>query len=208
MKEFFQLPRVYPITDTQLSGLTHVQQIKMFVAGGATLVQIREKHASSLEFYKAAREACAVAPVTLIINDRADIAQAVGAVGVHLGQDDMPPEAARRLLGSEAVVGFSTHSVQQAIKAANWPVDYIAIGPVFATSTKVNPDAVVGLEGVRAVRDAIGGRQLVGIGGITPANARAVIEAGADSVAMISGLLTGPGDIASRLRELLALLTA
>lgn len=187
----FRLPPVYPITDTQISGLSHAEQIALFAEGGATVVQLREKHAVTLKFYEAAKAALAVAAergLQLIINDRVDIALAVGAAGVHLGQDDLPPEAARRLLGAEAVIGYSTHSVAQALEAARLPIDYLAIGPIFTTSTKDNPDAVVGLDGLRAVRAAIGDLPLVAIGGITPVNTREVLQAGADSAAMISGL--------------------
>src|SRR5262249_1848032 len=109
MRSSFRLPRVYPITDTQLSGLSHAEQVALFADGGATVVQLRDKHASALHFYEQAKAALAVARargVQLIINDRADIALALGADGVHLGQDDLPPEAARRLLGEEVVIGF------------------------------------------------------------------------------------------------------
>jgi thiamine-phosphate pyrophosphorylase len=191
----FRLPPVYPITDTQISGLSHAQQIALFAGGGATLVQLREKHAPALKFYEDAKAALAVAAergVRLIINDRVDIALAVGAAGVHLGQDDLPPDVARRLLGDDAVIGYSTHSVAQALEAANLPIDYLAIGPIFGTSTKENPDPVVGLEGLRAVRAATGNLSLVAIGGITPANSHEVFRAGADSVAMITGLWLGP----------------
>jgi thiamine-phosphate pyrophosphorylase len=191
MRRSFRLPRVYPITDTQISGLAHADQVALFAEAGATLVQLREKRASAAEFYAAAKAALAVAAergVQLIVNDRVDIALAIAASGVHLGQDDLPPEAARRLLGDEAVLGYSTHSVSQALEAAALPIDYLAIGPIFSTRTKENPDPVVGLEGLRTVRDAIGRLPLVAIGGITPANAIDVIRAGADSVAMISGL--------------------
>jgi thiamine-phosphate pyrophosphorylase len=156
-------------------------------------VQVREKRASALEFYEQATAALAIAAergVHLIINDRVDIALATGATGVHLGQDDLPPEAARRLLGEDAVIGYSTHSVAQALEAARMPIDYLAIGPVFTTSTKENPDPVVGLEGLRSVKAAIGSLPLVAIGGIKPANTAEVLAAGADSVAMISGLWT------------------
>jgi thiamine-phosphate pyrophosphorylase len=191
MRDSFRLPRVYPITDTQISGLSHADQVALFAEAGATLVQLREKRASAAEFYEAAKAALAVAAergVQLIVNDRVDIALAIAASGVHLGQDDLPPEAARRLLGDEAVLGYSTHSVSQALEAAALPIDYLAIGPIFSTRTKENPDPVVGLEGLRTVRDAIGRLPLVAIGGITPAHAVDVIRAGADSVAMISGL--------------------
>ncbi|MCA1577910.1 MAG: thiamine phosphate synthase [Acidobacteria bacterium] len=203
----FRLPPVYPITDTRISGLSHAEQVALFADGGATVVQLRDKHASGSQFYGQAKAALAVAAdrgVRIVINDRVDVALALGGVDVHLGQNDLPPEAARRLLGDDAVIGFSTHNLNQAIEAATWPIDYVAIGPVFPTSTKENPDPVVGLEGVRLVRAATGASPLVAIGGITAANAEKVIHAGADSVAMISGLLTVPGDISSNLRNLLA----
>jgi thiamine-phosphate pyrophosphorylase len=211
MLRAFCLPRIYPITDTHISGLSHAEQVALFADGGATLVQLRDKHASGSQFYEQAKAALAVAAergVRIVINDRVDVALALGGVDVHLGQDDLPPEAARRLLGDDAVIGFSTHNLNQAIEAATWPIDYVAIGPVFPTATKENPDPVVGLEGVRVVRAATGAIPLVAIGGITRANARSVIEAGADSVAMISGLFTVPGHTSSTLRNLLASLTS
>jgi thiamine-phosphate pyrophosphorylase len=188
----FELPKLYPITDRRLSGLSHTEQVARLIDGGATLIQLREKHLSPREFYVEAEEALRVARargVKLIINDRADIALALGADGVHLGQDDMPPEAARALLGGGAVVGFSTHGVEQAIAAARLPVDYIAVGPIFKTASKENPDPVVGLEGLRRVREAVGRLPLVAIGGVTRENAPSVLDAGADSVAVISALL-------------------
>ena len=191
MRGLFRLPPVYPITDTQISGLSHAEQVALFADSGATLVQLREKRAPALQFYEEAKAALAVAAdcgVQLIINDRVDIALAVGAAGVHLGQDDLAPDVARRLLGNDAVIGYSTHSVAQAMEAARLPIDYLAIGPIFGTSTKENPDPVVGLEGLRAVRSAIPNLPLVAIGGITPANTSEVLHAGADSAAMISGL--------------------
>ena len=191
MRTSFRLPRVYPITDVSISGLSHAEQVALLAGSGATLVQIREKHAPPLQFYEQAKAAMAVARehgVQIIINDRVDVALAVGADGVHLGQDDLPPEAARRLLGDNAVIGCSTHSLSQALEVYKLPLDYIAIGPIFQTSTKENPSPVVGLEGLRVVREAIGKLPLVAIGGITPANAEEVIEAGADAVAMIRGL--------------------
>lgn len=205
MRSSFRLPRVYPITDTQISGLSHAEQVALLADGGATVVQLRDKHASAQDFYEQAKAALTVArarDVQLIINDRADIALALGADGVHLGQDDLPPAAARRLLGEDFVIGFSTHNLKQAIEASTWPVDYLAIGPIFPTSTKENPDPVVGLDGLRLVREAIGARPLVGIGGITRPNARAVISAGADSVALIRGLLTSPEGLSEGLRTL------
>jgi thiamine-phosphate pyrophosphorylase len=185
----FQLPRVYPITDVQLSGLSHAEQVRLLSLGGATLIQLREKRMPALEFYEQA-EAAQQPGVQLIINDRVDIALAIGASGVHLGQDDMPPEAARKLLGPRAIIGYSTHNVDQAISSIKLPIDYVAIGPIFSTTTKSDTAPVVGLEGLRAVRHAIGEFPLIAIGGITHANAREVIDAGADSVAVISALLS------------------
>jgi thiamine-phosphate pyrophosphorylase len=115
-----------------------------------------------------------------------------GYDGVHVGQEDLSPADARALLGPEVMVGVSTHGESQLVKAADSPVDYVAIGPVFATSSKQVPDPVVGLEGVRAAR-ALTDKPLVAIGGITRANCAAVIEAGADSVAVISDLIQSPG---------------
>jgi thiamine-phosphate pyrophosphorylase len=205
------LPKIYPLTDARLSGLSHAEQVRRLAAGGATLVQLREKHLSPREFYKEAEEALRVARelgVRLIVNDRADIALALGADGVHLGQDDLPPTAARELLGERAVIGFSTHNVEQAREAARLPVDYLAVGPIFQTSSKENPDPVVGLEGLRRVRQVVGRIPLVAIGGIRPENLWEVLRAGADSVAVISLLLNGdPSEIESRTRAILGGLT-
>jgi len=204
------LPKLYPITDMRLSGLAHAAQIARLCDGGARFVQLREKHLAPREFYREAQAALAVARergAQLIINDRADIALALGADGVHLGQDDLDPAAARRLLGENFIVGYSTHSIAQAIEAARLPVDYIAIGPIFATQTKENPDPIVGLEGLRQVRDSIKPSiPLVAIGGITETTARAALDAGADSVAVINALLAAPDLIARRTREFLEIL--
>jgi thiamine-phosphate pyrophosphorylase len=205
-----KLPKLYPITDRLLSGLSHAEQVARLCEGGAGLVQLREKRLPPREFYREASEALKVARsfgAKLIVNDRADIALALGADGVHLGQDDMPPEAARALLGDAAAVGFSTHNVEQAIEAARLPVTYVAIGPVFATSSKERPDPVVGLEGVRRVRAAVGAVPLVAIGGITAETAPRVLEAGADSLAVIGALVANPSDpseITRRTRAFLA----
>src|SRR5262249_46460797 len=121
MRSSFRLPRVYPITDTQLSGLSHAEQVALLADGGATVVQLRDKHAVAQDFYEQAKAALVVARergIELIINDRVDIALALGADGVHLGQDDLPPAAARRLLGDDFVIGFSTHNLKQAIEAS------------------------------------------------------------------------------------------
>ena len=202
-----KLPKLYPLTDARLSGLSHAEQVALLSEGGATLVQLREKHLSPRDFYEAAEDALRAArqrKMRLIINDRVDIALAIGADGVHLGQDDLPPAAARELLGEQAIIGFSTHSVEQASEAARLPVDYIAIGPIFNTASKENADAVVGLDGLSRVRQATGAIPLVAIGGITFETARDVLAAGADSIAVISLLLRNPSEIALRVRELLA----
>ena len=216
MPLLISIPKLYPITDARLSGLSHAEQVARLIEGGATLIQLREKHISPREFYREAEAALRVARaagVRVLVNDRADIALAVVADGVHLGQDDMPPAAARSLLGPEAVIGFSTHNLEQAREAAlRGAADYIAIGPVFKTSTKANPDPVVGLDGVRRVRELVGDFPLVAIGGISLETARAVLEAGADSVAVIGALVSGaggdPSALARRTREFISALDA
>lgn len=189
--------------------MSHAEQVKAFGDAGCRFVQIRDKHASSDEFYSAALEAVRAArqfDVKVIINDRVDIAIASEADGVHLGQDDLPADQARKLLGEKAIIGVSTHSVEQALFAADLPVDYIAIGPIFATGTKENPDPVVGLNGLSRVRKAVGnGGTIVAIGGICLENVAAVIEAGADSAAVISDLYKGSVDPGTRYREFLSL---
>jgi thiamine-phosphate pyrophosphorylase len=208
----FELPKLYAITDRRLSGLSHAEQVARLCDGGARVVQLREKHLAPREFYREAEEALKVARARgakLIINDRADIALALGADGVHLGQDDMPAEAARSLLGDAAIIGFSTHNPEQAAAAARLPVDYVAIGPIFATSSKENPDPAVGLEGVRRAREAVGRTPLVAIGGIALERAPSVLDAGADSVAVIGALLAAdPAEITRRTRDFLARLRA
>ncbi|HKP88003.1 MAG TPA: thiamine phosphate synthase, partial [Blastocatellia bacterium] len=181
----FSLPKLYPITDARMTGLTHREQVERLAAGGATLIQLREKIASPREFYESALEAVKVARrlgVRIIINDRLDIAIAVGADGAHLGQDDLPPERARALAGQNLIIGFSTHTLKQALEADCAAVDYIAIGPVFQTSTKDKPDPVVGLEALGEIKQRIS-KPLVAIGGITLDRAQEVIAAGADSLA-------------------------
>lgn len=202
------LPKLYPITDTHLSGLSHAQQVARLIAGGASLIQLRDKDAAPQEFYREAAAALQIARdhnARLIINDRVDIALALKADGVHLGQTDLPVEAARSLLGKEAIIGFSTHNLQQAESATAMPVDYIAFGPVFQTSTKENPDPVAGLSALREVRAIIGSLPLVAIGGITFASAVEVLRAGADALAMIAELLADPIKIEQNTAKILAL---
>ena len=202
--------RVYPLTDTRLSSLSHADQVLRFSEGGARVVQLREKHLSSGQFHDqaaAAVHAARARGMTIIINDRVDVALAVAADGVHLGQDDLPPDAARRLLGDRAIIGFSTHNLEQALEASCMPINYIAFGPIFGTSSKENPDPTVGLAGLATVRQAIPKIPIVAIGGINHQNAAEVIKAGADAVAVISALLVPPTEIATRTRRLLARLS-
>ncbi len=198
--------RLYPLTDRQLSGLSHTEQVLQLSAGGATLVQLREKNLSPLEFYSEAESALGIARelgVKIIINDRVDIALALKADGVHLGQDDLRPEVARRLLGSAAIIGYSTHSLKQAQLATQMPVDYIAIGPIFATPTKQASGPTVGLEGLRLARQAVGSIPLVAIGGITHENSQSVLNAGADAIAVIRDIWTPGGPATTQTRRLL-----
>lgn len=200
----FSLPKLYPITDISITKLSHLEQVKRLVAGGAEMIQLRDKYSSPKDFYESTLAVMNFAKgknVKIIINDRVDIALAVKADGVHLGQDDFPISNARQILGNQAIIGFSTHSIDQAIDAAKLPLDYIAIGPVFTTSTKENPDKVVGLEGLKAVKNAIGDFPLVAIGGIDFDKSREVLDSGADSLAIISGLLQNPDSITQITRE-------
>lgn len=206
----FELPKLYPITDTKISGLSHAEQVEQFITGGAKLIQLREKHAAPQDFFRDAVKAISIARkhhVKILINDRVDIALAARADGVHLGQNDLPPAEARKILGENAIIGFSTHNQAQAISALELPVDYIAIGPIFATSTKENPDAVLGLENLQVIRQAIGKFPLVAIGGISKESARFVLEAGANSVALISALLKNPDAISEETTKFLKILS-
>jgi thiamine-phosphate pyrophosphorylase len=171
--------------------------------GGVTLLQYRNKEGDTRQMLQHTREIKRVleGKVQLIMNDRADICVAMGFDGVHLGQEDLPAEGARLVVG-ERIVGVSTHNPQQVKEADAGPADYIAIGPVFPTTGKKNPDVLVGLQGVRKAR-AVTNKPLVAIGGITRHNAKSVIEAGADSVAVISDLLSSPRRAAEEFLRLL-----
>lgn len=197
-----QLPKLYAITDCELSNSTHEEIVKMLLAGGARLIQLRDKEASSREMLDHARACLKLtreAGATLIINDRVDVALTVGADGVHLGQGDMPVEDAREILGEDKIIGVSTHSIDQFRAALGTTANYIVVGPVYQTTTKENPEPVVGLELVREAK-MLTDRPLVAIGGITPERAPEVIAAGADIVAAISALYPWPEvlDLTSR----------
>ncbi|HEU5403101.1 MAG TPA: thiamine phosphate synthase [Terriglobales bacterium] len=207
------LPRLYAIIDAGLlANRVPPERLtaeicdfaEALARGGVTLLQYRAKKLSSREMLSHARELRRVLGPDriLIMNDRADLCLAAGFDGIHLGQDDLSPEGARTVLGNQLWIGVSTHNLEQAKRAAESEADYLAIGPVFATKTKENPDPVVGLEGVRAAR-ALTSKPLVAIGGISRANACSVIEAGADSVAVIGDLLTDPAHAAEQFLDLL-----
>ena len=198
----FSLPTVYPITDRQASGLSHAEQVRRLSAAGARLIQLRDKDSASGKFLRDARDAIAVARgfgTMILINDRVDIAMMSGADGVHLGQDDMPPAEARKLLGDAAVIGFSTHDREQAAAALTLPIDYVAAGPVFSTSSKADTSPVIGTEGLAGIRSAIGAFPLVAIGGINARNAGSVL-AFTDAVAVISCLFSDKRSIEESFR--------
>lgn len=197
---------LYPITDRHLSGLSHAEQVALLCDAGATLIQLREKIDPPAEFFAQAEAAIRIARdcgVKITINDRVDIALALKADGVHLGQEDMAPEAARRLLGQEAIIGFSTHNLTQARSSLQMPVDYVALGPIFRTTTKASSNPAVGLEGLKLVREMIGAIPLVAIGGITSENIHAVLDSGADAAALIKDIWEPAGEALARTRHLL-----
>jgi thiamine-phosphate pyrophosphorylase len=190
------IPRLYAIVDALLFpdiGLLCTLAEEL-TAGGVTLIQYRNKTGNARQILEDARalKRRVGDSVKLIMNDRADLCVVAGFDGVHVGQDDLSPEGARKVIGGSLWLGVSTHNPEQVSAADTTSADYIAIGPVFATASKANPDPVIGLEGVRRAR-ALTRKPLVAIGGITRANCRSVIEAGADSVAVISDLLREPG---------------
>jgi thiamine-phosphate pyrophosphorylase len=202
------LPRVYPILDTaalERRGIGPAAAAEALLEGGAGILQFRHKGHWSRGMFEEARQVaalCTRAGVPFVVNDRADFAAVLGA-GLHLGQDDLPPAAARRVVGPNAFVGFSTHHADQLRAACAEPVDYLALGPIFTTASKSNPDPVLGAAALGGCR-ALAGKPLVAIGGITLENARAVLEAGADSVAVIAGLLpenATPHSLRQRMEE-------
>jgi thiamine-phosphate pyrophosphorylase len=188
-----ELPRVYPIVDTGAlarRGRDPLWFAEALLEGGARILQLRHKgHYSRTMFETASQLAvlCLRARARLVIDDRADIAALLDA-GLHLGQADLPPALARRVLGGERILGFSTHNEAQLEAAAAEPADYLAIGPVFETLSKDNPDPALGLERLKSLR-ALTAKPLVAIGGITRQYARAVLKTGVDSVAVIGDLM-------------------
>ncbi|MFZ3266232.1 MAG: thiamine phosphate synthase [Terriglobales bacterium] len=195
-----QLPRLYPILDAGCfsDAAALLAAAEELAATGCTLLQYRNKSGNARPMLDQARELKqrVGGRVQLIMNDRADLCLAADFDGLHVGQDDLSPEAARLIIGADwggqpRWLGVSTHNPEQLAEADKTPANYLAIGPVFATASKANPDPVVGLDGVRRAREQTR-KPLVAIGGITRANARSVIDAGADSVAVISDLIRDP----------------
>ena len=206
-----RLPLLYPIVDAGVlrrRGWAVEDFARELKAGGVTLLQYRDKSGTPQEVLQAAAAISAVfagVDCRLILNDRADLAVLAGFDGVHVGQGDLLPDEARRVVGTERWVGTSTHTEEQVRAADLSGADYVAVGPVFATRTKLDAETVIGLEGVRRAR-ALTRKPVVAIGGITRANARSVVEAGADSVAVISALLVEGESVAKVARDFLEIL--
>lgn len=193
------LPRLYAIADASFGD--PVRLADALFDGGARLVQVRNKAAGARELLDQVERILRAAPpgATVIVNDRADVALIGRAGGVHLGQDDLPAAAARELLGRDSVIGLSTHNMEQALAGDKLPVDYLAVGPVFRTSTKSNPDPVIGVETLKQICRAVR-KPVVAIGGVRLSDAKSVMDAGAHSIAVISDLLGVP-DVPARVRE-------
>ena len=201
------LPQLYVILDAALLTISETECARQLADAGVRLLQYRNKSASSRDLLEdSKRLSAALVPrgVTFIVNDRADLAYLSGAAGVHVGQDDLDVEAARAVAGADRLVGVSTHNRQQFQQAAATSADYIAVGPIFSTSTKANPDPVVGTGFIREVRP-LTDKPIVAIGGITLERAAEVIRAGADSVAVIGDIVRTP-DPGKRAREYVDLL--
>lgn len=199
---------LYAIIDQDVAarfGWTVPALAEAYLEGGARFLQVRAKHATGAEYLKMCEDVVARARAVgawVIVNDRADIARLAGAAGVHVGQDDLSAADARAIVGADAIVGFSTHSVDQVRAAEGMPIDYVAIGPIFGTATKETGYSALGLDVLRRVATA---KPVVAIGGITLDRARSVIDAGAASVAVISDLLV-TGSPSARVREYLSAL--
>jgi thiamine-phosphate pyrophosphorylase len=201
------LPRLYVILDAALLKTPEIDCAKSLVDAGVCLVQYRNKRATARELFESSRELAAFFKphqVRFIVNDRADVAALTDADGVHVGQEDLGVAEARAVIGAGKWVGVSTHNEQQVVEAAGSSADYVAVGPIFATGSKMNPDPVVGVGLVRRAR-AMTEKPIVAIGGITVERAAEVLEAGADSVAVISDILAAE-DVGRRAREFVELL--
>lgn len=201
------LPRLYVILDPALLRIPTKECAKSLVDAGVRLIQYRNKRASGRELFETSSELAEYLNplgVQFIVNDRVDVAALAGAGGVHVGQDDLGVEQARQVMGEGKWVGISTHNPGQFRSALETSAEYIAVGPIFATGSKENPDPVVGVGFVREAR-AMTDKPIVAIGGITLEQAAEVIEAGADSVAIIGDIL-GAENVGKRARQYVDLL--
>jgi thiamine-phosphate pyrophosphorylase len=202
------LPPFYPILDSDAAERLNIDVVdaaRQIVEAGAQILQFRHKGFLSRAVFEAfhrVAEVCGDAGALFVVNDRADLALLMGAA-LHLGQDDLPPSAARRIVGTATIIGFSTHNETQLGAAAEEPADYLALGPISGTTSKANPDPVVGLEELQRLRP-LTKKPLVAIGGITRENARSALQAGADSVAVIGDLFPEDRNIGRRVKEWLA----
>ena len=203
------LPRFYPILDPEIAarhGIDPVVAAEQILEGGARILQFRHKGFFSREVFaqlERVAELCRNAGALFVVNDRSDLAALTGAA-LHLGQDDLTPSSARKVVGAKTLIGFSTHNESQLRAAAAEPADYFALGPIFSTASKQNPDPIVGLDELRRLRP-LTDRPLVAIGGITRANARSVLHAGADSVAIIGDLFAEDGNVRACTQEWVSL---
>jgi len=193
------LRRLYAISDASFGDPVRLAQA--LFDGGARLVQVRNKKASARSLFNQVESILKRAPAdaSVIVNDRVDVARITGAAGVHLGQRDIGVVEARRILGPGQIIGFSTHNLEQALAASKLPADYIAVGPIFPTSTKLDAEPVVGLEKLATICKAVQ-KPVVAIGGIRLENAAEVLAAGPHSIAVVSDLLSA-ADIQARVRE-------
>ena len=188
------LPRLYVILDAALLTVPETECAQELANAGVRLLQYRNKRASARELFESSKKLVSVLSpqeASFVVNDRADVAALAVASGVHVGQEDLGVEEARRVVGPDKLVGVSTHNVEQFQRAAASSADYIAVGPIFATGTKSSPDPVVGTEFIRKVRP-LTDKPIVAIGGITLQRAPEIIKSGADSVAVISDILRAP----------------
>jgi thiamine-phosphate pyrophosphorylase len=205
-----RLPAFYPILDTATAarnGIEVIHAAEKILEGGARILQFRHKGFFSRDVFATLQTVAGLSRESgamFVVNDRADIARLADAA-LHLGQDDLTPTDARRVVDAPKIIGFSTHNERQFRDALTEPVDYLALGPIFGTASKQNPDPVVGLEELRRLR-FLTPRPLVAIGGITRANALSVFDAGADSVAVIGDLFPEDGNLRQRVEEWIDLL--
>jgi len=202
----FKIPPIYPIIDPQISPRPIKALVEELARAGVRLVQLREKKMSSRELFRDAQELLELSRsyrMTIIVNDRADIAWLTGAQGVHLGQEDLPLAEVRKILGPSKIIGCSTHNLDQALEAQRSTADYVAIGPIYATASKENPDPIVEWNDLKKIRQKVV-KPLVAIGGITTKNAGDLFDLGIDSVAVIRDVLCAP-DIGGKIEEFLKL---